>query len=72
MTINTKVSGTVLTISPEGRLDSTTSDEFLAFTREHFTTEYDVLAVDCAAVDYISSKGLRVLLTIFKGLGERR
>lgn len=60
-----------ITVKPVGRLDSTTSDEFSEFVSQHFTEEFDSLVIDFGEVDFISSKGLRVLVSIYKQLNGR-
>ena len=71
MIISKKNDGDVLTVIPEGRLDSTTSGEFAEFLDANFTQEIKKLVVDFGKVDFISSKGLRVIVSTYKNLGER-
>ena len=54
--------GNVLTVKPEGRLDTATSPIFDSELRKHLDGVQEII-MDFAAVDYISSGGLRVLLT---------
>ena len=61
----------ILTVKPTGRLDSLTSDEFLGFLNQNFTKDYTGLVLDFEKIDFISSKGLRVLVSVYKELGER-
>ena len=72
MKISHVINGTELTVKLEGRLDSATSGEFSDFIEEHFVGDINDLMLDFADVDFISSKGLRVLVTIFKNLGNRK
>ena len=72
MMINQHIDGGMLKIMPVGRLDSITSDDFLAFTEQKFTKDFDKLIIDFTDVDYISSKGLRVILLIYKQLNGRK
>lgn len=72
MTIHHKKDGRAMTIMPVGRLDSTTSDDFQAAIEREFTEDFDRLIIDFAQVDYISSKGLRVLLSTYKRLNGRK
>ena len=60
-----------LTIKPEGRLDSTCSDEFFDYVNESFTEDFNKLIIDFNCIDFISSKGLRVLVSIYKSLNGR-
>ena len=72
MEININKENDELTIAPIGRIDSATSDEFLAFIEENFTEEINKLIIDFKDVDFISSKGLRVLVSIYKNLKEKK
>ena len=65
MTIKKAVNGTVLTVSPIGRLDTTTAPEHDAELKSALggITE---LILDFAELEYISSAGLRVLLSAQK------
>lgn len=72
MTITQKAEGKTLTVQPVGRMDTVTSDDFLAFVQDAFTADYDRLTLDFSGVDYISSKGIRTLLYICKHLDGRK
>ena len=64
MTINKKLNGTTLTIALEGRLDTTTAPELeKELVGLDNVTE---LIMDMEKLDYISSAGLRVLLSAHK------
>lgn len=71
MLINQTKENGILTIAPVGRLDSATSDEFAEFVNGLFTEDTPKLVVDFADVDFISSKGLRVMVSIYKQLNGR-
>jgi anti-sigma B factor antagonist len=60
----TKTEGN-LEIVLEGRLDTTTAPEFEAFLSENIVG-VDALTLDCEKLAYISSAGLRVLLSAQK------
>ena len=65
MTINKQQNGTSLTIALEGRLDTTTAPEL----EKEFKTSLagiEDLTLDFAQLEYISSAGLRVLLSAQK------
>ena len=55
----------VLTVSLDGRLDTITAPEFESFLNENFD-ETASLIIDCKKLVYVSSAGLRVLLTTKK------
>ena len=65
MTIRKEQSGSALTVVPEGRLDTVTSPELEAVLTESLEG-VDALTIDLAGLDYISSAGLRVLLSTLK------
>lgn len=71
MTIDYKLEGETLTVSPKGRLDSATAEDFSAFLSERFTAEVKCLILDFSEIDFISSKGLRVLVSTHKELAGR-
>jgi len=65
MEINKKTDGSKLTIALTGRLDTVTSPELQADLDASLTGVTD-LVFDFTALDYISSAGLRVLLSAHK------
>lgn len=65
MNILKKEDGTALTLSLEGRLDTTTSP-MLEAELKHSVEGVTELVIDMAALEYISSSGLRVLLSAQK------
>ena len=70
MNIEKKLEGTVLTIALEGRLDTTTSpdlEETLAASLDGVTA----LVFDFTKLDYLSSAGLRVLLSAQKRMNRQ-
>ena len=56
---------TKLTVAVEGRLDTTTAPDLEAALREDLDNVKD-LVIDLGSLEYISSAGLRVLLTAQK------
>ena len=71
MLINYTVENNKLIISPVGRIDSTTSDEFNDVIVNNFKADNDGLIIDFKDVDFISSKGLRIIVSIYKVLNGR-
>lgn len=65
MTINIVKDGSKLTISLEGRLDTTSSPQLEAAFKENLRGVTD-LVMDFEQLAYISSAGLRVLLAAMK------
>lgn len=70
MTIEKKQEGNSLTISLEGRLDTLTSPELEAEFRQGLTGITE-LVVDMEKLAYISSAGLRVLLSAQKVMNKQ-
>ena len=64
--------GRTLTMKVVGRIDSATGEAFRAEAEQVCTEDFDTLRLDLKEVDYISSKGIRVLLTLYKELAGRR
>jgi len=62
--------GTVLTIALEGRLDTTTSPQLESELRTSVNGITE-LVFDLASLDYISSAGLRVLLSAQKVMNRQ-
>ena len=70
MTINKTKNGDALTIALEGRLDTMTAPELEAELKTALDG-VETLTIDMAKLDYISSAGLRVLLSTQKLMGRR-
>ncbi len=70
MTITAKKDGTKLTIEAEGRIDSTNSNEFEAKTRAELDGASELI-LDFSKLNYISSSGLRVLLSLHKEMCKK-
>lgn len=70
MTIKeTRTDGT-LTVSLEGRLDTTTSPELDELLDKSYSSIYQLI-FDFEKLDYLSSAGLRVVLKAQKALSDR-
>lgn len=65
MIINKKQDGSALVVALEGRLDTTTAPELERELKTSLDGVTD-LTLDLAKLDYISSAGLRVLLSAHK------
>lgn len=70
MTLNKTLNGSSLTISVEGRLDTVTSPELEAFVSENLEGVTE-LTFDFTNLEYISSAGLRVLLSSQKKMNTK-
>ena len=70
MTITKTQNGTALTLALEGRLDTMTSPDLEAELNKSLAGA-DSLTLDLSKLDYISSAGLRVLLSAHKLMSAR-
>ena len=70
MTIEKKMNGTALEIALEGRLDTMTAPELEAELNQSMTGA-DSLTLDFSKLEYISSAGLRVLLSAHKAMNAK-
>ncbi|MBQ7670294.1 MAG: STAS domain-containing protein [Clostridia bacterium] len=70
MTINKNLDGSKLTVALEGRLDTTTSPQLETELRDS-ADGITELIFDLADLDYISSAGLRVLLSAQKVMNKQ-
>ena len=70
MTINKTVNGNALTIALEGRLDTTTAPELEQALKESLDSAQELI-MDFSKLDYISSAGLRVLLSAHKTMSKK-
>ena len=70
MKLTKSLKDNILTVAVEGRLDTSTSpelDELLTAERDNA----DKLVLDFSGLDYISSAGLRVLLSNHKAMASK-
>ena len=70
MTIEKKMNGTALEIALEGRLDTMTSPELEAELKQSMPGA-ERLTLDFSKLEYISSAGLRVLLSAHKAMSAK-
>ena len=70
MTIEKKTNGNALEISLEGRLDTMTAPELEAELNQSLGS-VDSLTLDFSTLEYISSAGLRVLLSAHKAMSSK-
>ncbi len=70
MTIQKTVNGKELTVAVEGRLDTTTAPELEAELKASMR-DAESLVLDFSKLDYISSAGLRVLLSAHKTMASK-
>ncbi|MBR1711185.1 MAG: STAS domain-containing protein [Clostridia bacterium] len=70
MTIIKNSNGTDLTVALEGRLDTTTAPELEQALKESMDAA-TTLTLDFAKLEYISSAGLRVLLSAHKAMSKK-
>ena len=67
MHINKTQDGNVLNVSLEGRLDTMTAPEFETAVKDDLNS-VESMILDLANLEYVSSAGLRVILSIHKTL----
>lgn len=65
MTLQKIANGSQLTVEIEGRLDTSTAPEFESFVNDNIAGVTELI-IDMKNLDYISSAGLRVLLSAQK------
>ena len=70
MTIRKTENGKEVTVSVEGRIDSKTAPEFEKEVKDCFES-FDSMVIDLAQVNYVSSAGLRILLTAHKAMSAK-
>lgn len=70
MTIDSNVQGTALTLTVEGRLDTTTAPQLEAELKKSISG-IEKLVLDFGKLEYISSAGLRVLLSAQKVMNRQ-
>lgn len=70
MTINKNLEGTTLVLNIAGRLDTTTASQLESEIKENISG-IDDLQFDFAELEYISSAGLRVLLSTQKVMNKQ-
>mgnify|MGYP002627213759 CR=1 FL=1 len=70
MKITKNLNGNTLIIALEGRLDTTTAPELEKELKDSQDTANE-LTLDFAALNYISSAGLRVLLSTHKAMSKK-
>ena len=70
MTIDKQINGSELTLSLTGRLDTTTAPELEAVIKENITGVSN-LVMDFAGLEYLSSAGLRVILSAQKTMNKQ-
>lgn len=71
MEVSTRAQGDVTIVAIAGSLDSLTSPQAQQALDAVVAQGARKIAVDCRALDYISSAGLRVLLGLAKQLGAK-
>ena len=69
--INAEIKGDILSLNLAGRVDTITAPELLAFWEKvNADHEINAVKINCDALEYISSAGLRVLLIMHKDSKE--
>ncbi len=71
MEINIDKQSNAIVVAVKGRMDAVSAPEFESALSDHIVAGAGRFVVDCSALDYISSAGLRSLLTTAKALRAR-
>lgn len=71
MTIETVNNEGNVTVKLNGRLDSTTAEGLEKTMESVFASPVESLTLDMGEVDYISSRGLRILVTAYKNMNGK-
>jgi anti-sigma B factor antagonist len=66
MNVTKSATATDVTLAIEGRLDTITSDRLMADIEKVFQENFERLILDFRGVEYVSSAGLRVVITTQK------
>jgi anti-anti-sigma factor len=66
MKVTTQTNGPEVYIQVEGRIDTTNYNEFESAVNEVLSDNTRQIYLDCGELNYISSSGLRIFLTIQK------
>lgn len=64
----TKDASGAISAALSGRLDTTNAEDFGKQIQPLMDGEKNDIVLDCAALDYISSSGLRMMLTLLKSV----
>ena len=67
MKINSNSNNGILNVALDGRLDTTTAPELESFLAKNYDAASSIV-IDCEKLSYISSAGLRVILSAHKRL----
>ena len=66
MNITTQKTDEGVLVQVEGRIDTTNYNEFESAMNEVFKENVNQICLDCSGLNYISSSGLRIFLTVQK------
>ena len=68
--LHSEIDDGILVLSPTGRIDGATAKEYEEALIERISDGHSKILMNCEAVEYISSAGLRVLLMASKRAGD--
>lgn len=71
MTVKTTKSGEKTLIAVEGRIDTGTAEEFQREIAPVISGDDKVVEMDCSGLNYTSSQGLRIILSLQMALTSR-
>jgi anti-sigma B factor antagonist len=70
MNVTKSTSATDLTLAIDGRIDTITSDKLMAEIEKVLQEKFERLILDFRGVEYVSSAGLRVVVTTQKKISS--
>lgn len=70
MKVTINQNGNTYAVAISGRIDTTTADQFLADVQPLLNAETPDITIDCKEMEYTSSQGLRIFLTIQKSVNS--
>lgn len=68
--LHSEIDDGVLILNPTGRIDGATAKEYEDTLLQRISNGHSKIVLNCEAIEYISSAGLRVLLMASKRAGE--
>jgi anti-anti-sigma factor len=68
--LNSEYDDDVLVLNPSGRIDGATAKEYEEALLDRIANGHSKILMNCEAIEYISSAGLRVLLMTSRRAGE--
>ena len=68
--LHSEIDDDVLVLNPTGRIDGATAKAYEEALLDQISSGHSKILMNCEAVEYVSSAGLRVLLMAFRRAGD--